>query len=86
MSMVFLPSFVTANHFLEPFLKGSSTSLFMQLCLSCLNGYVRMRDQIGYKLPMIEIVWTATFIISILPKRMSLNPVSETIYDAQGLR
>ena len=84
MSMV-LPSFVTANRFLEP-LKGSSTFLFMQLCLSCLNGYVRMHDQIGHKLPMIEIIWTATFIISILPKRMSLNPVSETIYNAQGPR
>ncbi len=49
--------------------------------------YVRMHDQIGhFKLPMIEIVWTSTFIISILLKRMSLNPVSETIYDAQGLR
>ena len=45
-----------------------------------------MRDQIGHKLPMIEIVWTATFIISILPKRMSLNPVLETIYNAQGPR
>jgi hypothetical protein len=31
------PLFVTVNRFLEP-LKGSSTSLFMQLCLSCLNG------------------------------------------------
>ena len=82
MSMVVLPSFVTANRFLEPF--GSSTFPFTQLCLSCLNGYVRMHDQIGHKLPVIEIVCTAPFNISILPKRMSLNPVSETIYNAQG--
>ena len=32
---------------------------------------------------MIEILYTAPFII---PIYMSLNPVSETIYDAQGLR
>ena len=77
------PSVVRHGHFLN---LRSLTSLFMQLCLSCLNGYVRMHDQIGHKLPMIEIVWTATFIISILLKRMSLNPVSETIYNAQGPR
>jgi hypothetical protein len=37
-SMV-VPSFVTANHFLEP-LKGSLTFLYMLLCPSCLNGCV----------------------------------------------
>ena len=64
--MVFLPSFVTANHFLEP--KGSLTFLFMQLCLSCRNGNMFACMIRLVKLPMIEIVWTATFINSILPK------------------
>jgi hypothetical protein len=59
----------------------------MQLCLSCQKRkYVHMHDQIGHKLPAIEIVWTSTGLISILLKRMCLKPVSETIYDAQGLR
>ena len=60
------------------------TFLFMQLCLSCRNGNMFACMIRLVKLPMIEIIWTATFIISILPKRMSLNPVSETIYNAQG--
>ena len=62
----------------------SRTFLFMQLCLSCRNGNMFACMIRLVKLPMIEILWTATFIISILPKRMSLNPVSETIYNAQG--
>ena len=44
LSMV-LPLFVTANHDLEPLVRQPLLS--MQLCLSCLNGYFRMHDQIG---------------------------------------
>ena len=64
-SMVWLPLFVTANPF--PNLR-SLTFLFMQLCLSCRNGNMFACMIRLVKLPMIEIVWTATFINSILPK------------------
>jgi len=75
------PSVVRHDRFLN---LRSLTFLFMQLCLSCLNGYFRMHDQIGQTTHDQDRI--ATFIISILPKRMSLNPVSKTIHDAQGLR
>jgi hypothetical protein len=77
------------RHFIQTFseLAFVLTILFMQLCLSCQKRkYVRMHDQIGHKLPAIEIVCTSTGVISILLERMCLKPVSETFYNAQGLR
>jgi hypothetical protein len=83
---VYGPSIVRHDRFLEPFKGFVNLSSHAIVSILPKRKYVRMHDQIGHKLPVVEIICTAPFIISILLKRMSLNPVSETIYDAQGPR
>ena len=63
----------------DRFLNLRSLTFLFNAIVSILpkRKYVRMHDQIGQTTHDWDRI--ATFIISILPKRMSLNPVSKTI-------